>query len=148
MATHAKTTWKRKTGEGRASAILVLVSLASLMFIMMPLLFLFCLMQPTMRANPGLKAYDPSSGTRMQPIAHSVQSKDYPREFSSATNFARDYVRPELAEGAEVQEIQVATKHQRRLAGRKNRVAHRSKHEQAAQAYAQERNDYWQPRYQ
>jgi hypothetical protein len=142
----------RKIGDVRASVILVLVSLASLTFITMPLVFLFCLMQTTTRANPEVNAYNLTLGTHMEPIFHGVQSHGHPREFSSATNFAREYLRPELAEGARGQEIQVSTKRERRLVGHKQaRVGHRRKHEQheqSAQAYAEERNYYWQPRYQ
>ena len=131
-----------------ASPILFLASLASLTLMTTPLLFLFWLMQPATRANPGVSAYNPPPGTRMEPIDHRVESNDQPREFPSTTNFAREYARPELAEDAQLQDIQVSTKREEHLTGSKqSRVRYRRKYEQSARAYAQERNDHWQPRY-
>jgi hypothetical protein len=140
---------RRKIGDVMASPILVLVSLASLTFMTTPLLFLFWLMQPATCSNPGVSAYNPPPGTRMEPIAHRVGSNDQPREFSSATNFAREYARAELAEDAQLQWIQGFMKREEPLTGRKqSHVGYRHKYEQsAAHAYAQEWNDHWQQRY-
>jgi hypothetical protein len=115
-------------------------------------------MQPATHFNPGVSAYDPPPGTRAEPIAHRGESRDQARELSSATNFAREYSPPELAEDAQLQEIQevqenqvsiqASTKREVRRTGRKqSRVGYRRRYEQAAHAYAQERDDYWQPRY-
>jgi uncharacterized iron-regulated membrane protein len=139
---------RRKLGDVMATPILFLASLASLTLMTTPLLFLFWLMQPAARANPGVSAYNPPPGTRVEPIAHRVESSDQPRELSSATNFTREYARPELAEDAQLQETQVSTKREGRLTGRKqSRVGYGRKYKQSAHAYAQERNDHWQPRY-
>ena len=135
---------RRKLGDVMATPILFLASLASLTLMTTPLLFLFWLMQPATRANPGLSAYYPPTGTRLEPIAHRVESSDQPREFSSAINFAREYARPELAEDAQLKEIQVSAKHEGRLTGRKqSRFGYRHQYEQSVHAYAQERNDRW-----
>jgi hypothetical protein len=131
-----------------ASPILVLVSLALLTLVTTPLFFLFWLMQPPTGANPGVSAYTPPPGTRMEPIAYRLESNDQPREFSSATNFAREYARPKLAEDAQLQWIQLSAKREERLTRRKqSRVGYRRKYEQSAHAYAQEWNDHWQQRY-
>ena len=111
---------------------------------MAPLLLLFWLMQPATRANPGVSAYNPPPATRVEPIAHRVESSDQPREFSSATNFAREYGRPELAGDVQLQEIQVSAKREGRLTGRQqSRAGSGRKYERSARAYAQERNDRW-----
>ena len=149
MATCAKTTWvspkRRKVGDVMATPILCLVSLASLTLVTTPFLFLFSLMQPSTLANPGLSAYNPPPGTRVEAFARRVESSDQPREFSSATNFAREYARPELAEDAQPQNIQASTKLEARLTGpKKSHVGYRRKYEQSAHAYAQERNDPWE----
>jgi hypothetical protein len=47
--------------------ILCLASLASLTFAISPILFLFWIMQPTVRANPGLSAYAEPPATRVEP---------------------------------------------------------------------------------
>ena len=135
---------KRKLADILACPILFLASLASLTLVTAPVLFLFWLMQPATRANPGVSAYNPPSGTRVEPIAHRVGSSDQPREFSSATNFAREYARPELVEDAQLKETQVSTKREVRLTGRQqSRVGYGRKYERSAHAYAQERNDTW-----
>jgi len=149
---------RRRLGDAVFTPILFLVSLASLALTTAPLLLLFWLMQPATHLNPGVSAYDPPPGTRAEPIAHRGGSRDQSRELSSATNFAREYSPPELAEDAQLQEIQeiqenqvsiqASTKREVRRTGRKqSRVGYRRRYEQAAHAYAQERNDYWQPRY-
>jgi hypothetical protein len=145
---------RRKFGDAIFTPFLFFVSLASLTLVTAPLLFLFWLMQPAARANPGVSAYVPPPGTRIESIARRTESSDRPREFSSATNFAREYAPSELVEDAqlqeiqEAQEIQVSTKREVRRTGRdQSRVVYRRRYEQAAHAYAQERNDYWQPRY-
>src|SRR5262249_34861696 len=62
----------------------------------------------------------------------------------SATNFAREYARPELAGDAQPQATQVSTKRDGRITGRQqSRVGYRRKYERSAYAYAQERNDIW-----
>jgi hypothetical protein len=146
----AYTTWVPETqlGDVMATPILFLASLASLMLTTAPILFLIWLVQPSTRANPGLSAYDPPPGTRVEPIAHRVESNDPPREFSFATNFAREYVRPELAEDAQPHEAEVSKRHEARLANHnQSRVGYRRKHEQSAHAYAQEWDNHWQSRY-
>jgi hypothetical protein len=131
-----------------ATPILFLASLASLTLTTLPLLFLFWLMQPTTRANPGVSAYIPPPGGRVESIAHMAKSRDPPSELSSATNFARDYTRPELIEDAQVHQIQAPPKHEARPANRKqSRVGYRRKHEQSARAYAQQWDNHWQPSY-
>ena len=131
-----------------ATPILFLASLASLTLTTLPLLFLFWLMQPATRANPGVSAYIPPPGTRVEPIAHMAKSRDPPSELSSATTFARDYTRSELIEDAQLAEIKVSAKHEARPANRKQfRVGYRRKHEQSARAYAQQWDNHWQPSY-
>jgi len=144
----------RELEDAIFTPILFFVSLASLALTTAPLLLLFWLMQPAERVNPGVSAYVPPPGTRAEPIAHRVESGDQPHEFSSATNFAREYVQAELAENAqlqeiqEAQEIQASTKREGRLTGRKqSHVRYGRKYEQSVHAYAQEPNDHWQPRY-
>jgi hypothetical protein len=84
----------------------------------------------------------------VEPIAHTVETRDPPTELSSATNFARDYTRPELIEDAHLHQIQVSPKHEARPANRKQfRVGYRRKHEQSARAYAQQWDNHWQPSY-
>jgi hypothetical protein len=125
-----------------ATPILLLISLASLALTTAPLLFLFWMMQPVTRANPGVSAYNPPPRTRLEPIAHRVESSDQAREFSSAINFAREYARPDLAEDARLQEIQVSAKREGRLnGGQQSRTGYGRKYEPSAHAYAQERND-------
>jgi hypothetical protein len=139
---------RRKLGDVMATPILFLVSLASLALTTAPLLFLFWMMQPATRANPGVGAYNPPPATRVEPIAHKVESSNQPREFSSASNFAREYPRSELAEDAQLQGTQASTKREEPLTGRKqSRVGYGRKYEQSAHAYAQEWNDHWQLRY-
>jgi hypothetical protein len=129
-----------------ASLILSLASLLSLMLATAPLLFLFWLMQPATRANPGVNAYKAPPGTRVEPIAHSLQTGDPPSEFSRATNFARDYARPEMAEGAQPQEARVSTKRDARPAKRKQSgIGYRRNF--MAHAYAQGWDKYWGLRY-
>jgi hypothetical protein len=135
---YARTTWvpspRRKLAGVMATPILFFASLASLTLTTTPLLFLFWLMQPATRANPGVTAYIPPPGARV------VESRDPPTEFSSATNFARDYTRPELVEDAQLHEAKVSA----RLANRKqSRVGYRGKHEQSAHAYAQQWDNHW-----
>jgi hypothetical protein len=131
-----------------AGSILFSASLASLTLATAPLLFLFWLMQPATRANPGVGAYNPPFGTLLGPIAHREEAIDPPSELSSATNFARAYVRAEMAEDATTQEAKVSAKRDTRLAKRKqSRVGHRRKFEQSAHAYAQGWDNHWQLRY-
>jgi len=97
---HAYTTTghrpRRKLAHVLADPILFLVSLASLTLTTAPLLILFWLMQPATLANPGLSAYTPPPGTRVEPVAHGLETSGPPSEFSVATNFAREYTRPEI----------------------------------------------------
>jgi hypothetical protein len=149
---YARTAWvpspRRKLAAIMATPFLFLASFASLTLTTMPLLFLFWLMQPATRANPGVSAYIPPPGARVEPIAHAVESREPPSEFSSATNFARDYTPPELIEDAQLHEIKVTPKHETRPANRKqSRVGYRRKYEQSARAYAQEWDNHWQPSY-
>jgi hypothetical protein len=149
---YARTAWvpspRRKLAAVVATPTLFLASLASLTLTTTPLLFLFWLMQPAMRANPGVSAYNPPPGARVEPIAHTVESRDPPTKFSSATNFARDYTRPELIEGAQLHESKVSPKHEARPANqRQSRVGYRRKYEQSARAYAQEWDNHWRPSY-
>jgi hypothetical protein len=131
-----------------ATPILFLASLASLTLTATPLLFLFWLMQPATRANPGVSAYIPPPGTRAEPIAHTVETRDPPSKLSSATNFARDYTRSELIEDAQLHESKVSPRHEARPVNRKqSRVVYRRKYEQSAGAYAQQWDNHWQPSY-
>ena len=139
---------RRKLVAVMATPILFLATLALLTLTTTPLLFLFWLMQPATRVNPGVSAYIPPSGARLEPIARTVGSRDPRREFSFATNFAQDYMRPELIENAQLHQIKVSLKHEARPANRKqSRVGYRRKHEQSARAYAQEWDNHWQPTY-
>jgi hypothetical protein len=131
-----------------ATPILILVSLASLTLTTAPLLFLFWLMQPATRANPGMSAYNPPLGALVGPIARRMEAGDPPRELSFATNFARDYTRSELAEDAQLDEAKVSATREARLANRKrSHVRYRPKYKQSAQAYAQAWDRHWQLRY-
>ena len=131
-----------------ATPILFLATLALLTLTTTPLLLLFWLMQPATRVNPGVSAYIPPSGARLEPMAHTVGSRDPPAEFSSGTNFAQDFTRSELIEDAQVHPIKVSPKPEVRPANRKqSRVGYRRKHEQSARAYAQEWDNHWQPTY-
>jgi len=77
-----------------------------------------------------------------------MKSRDPATEFSSATNFAQDYTRPELIEDAQLHESKVSPKHEARPANRKqSRVVYRRKYEQSARAYAQQWDNHWQPSY-
>jgi len=139
---------RRKLAAVVATPILFLASFASLTLTTMPLLFLFWLMQPATPANPGVSAYIPPPGARVEPIAHTVEFRDPPTEFSSATNFARDFTRSELIEDAQLHETKVSPKHEARPANRKqSRVVYRRKYEQSARAYAQQWDNHWQPSY-
>jgi len=149
---YARKAWvaspRRKLAAIVATPILFLASLALLTLTTTPLLFLFWLMQSATRANPGVSAYIPPPSARVEPIAHTVETRDPPGEFSSATNFARDYMRSELIEDAQPHEIKVSPKHEARVANRKqSRVVYRRKYEQSARAYAQEWDNHWQPSY-
>ena len=149
---YACTAWvrslQRRLAAVMATPILFLASLASLTLTATPLLFLFWLMQPATRANPGVSAYIPPPGTRVEPIAHTVETRDPPTKLSSATNFARDYTRSELIEDAQLHESKVSPKHEARPANRKqSRVVYRRKYEQSAGAYAQQWDNHWQPSY-
>jgi uncharacterized iron-regulated membrane protein len=131
-----------------ATPILFLATLALLTLTTTPLLFLFWLMQPATRVNPGVSAYIPPSGARLEPMAHTVGSRDPPTELSSATNFAQGFTRSELIEDAQMQQIKVSPKHEVRPANLKqSRVGYRRKYEQSARAYAQQWNNHWQPFY-
>jgi hypothetical protein len=129
---------RRKLAGVMATPILFLASLASLTLTATPLLFIFWLMQPATRANPGVSAYIPPPGARVEPIARTVESRDPPSELSSATNFARDFTRSELIEEAQLHESRVSPKHAPRSANRKQSSVHRRKYEQSARAYAQQ----------
>src|SRR5258705_9018659 len=149
MATFAYTSRshrpRRKLGDVMATPILILASLASLTLTTAPLLFLFWLMQPATRPNPGMSAYSPPLGTRVEPIARRVQAGDPPSEVSSATNFAQDYTRSELAEDGQLDKAKVSATREARLTNRKrSRVRHSPKYEQSAQAYAQGWDRHWQ----
>jgi hypothetical protein len=125
--------------------ILFLASLASLTLTTAPFLFLLWLMQPATRANPGLSAYNPPPGTRVEPIAHKVETSDPPSEFSVATSFAGDYPRPEIVEDAQLHEAKVSAKRDaRRVKRKQTRVGHGRKYEQSAHAYAQGWDNHWQ----
>jgi uncharacterized iron-regulated membrane protein len=137
---------RRKLAAVLATPILFLASLASLTLTTTPLLFLFWLMQPVTRANPGVSAYIPPPGARIDPIAHTVESREPPTEMSSGTNFARDYIQSELIEGFQVNESNSSRKHEARAASRKQSGAgYRRKYEQSARAYAQQLDNHWQP---
>jgi hypothetical protein len=139
---------RRKLAAVMATPILCLASLASLTLATSPLLFLFWLMQPATRVNPGVTAYIPPPGARVEPSAHTVESRDPPTEWSSATNFARNYVRSELIEDAQLHESKYSPKHEARTANRKqSRPGYRRKYEPSARAYAQQRDNHWQPSY-
>src|SRR5258705_7884517 len=99
---------RRTLGDVMATPILFLASLASLTLTTAPLLFLFWMMQPATRTNPGMSAYNPPPGTRVEPIARRVETSDPPREFSFATNFAQDYTRSELAEDTQLDKAKVS----------------------------------------
>jgi len=115
---------------------------------MAPLLILFWLMQPATLTNPGVSAYNPPPGTRVEPIAHGLESSDPSSKFSIATNFARDYTRPKLKEDPQLHVAKVSAKREARLTNRKQlRVGYRRKYEQAAQAYAQGWDNHQQLRY-
>jgi hypothetical protein len=125
-----------------------LVSLASLTLTTAPLLFLFWLMQPATRANPGMSAYTPPLGARAERIARRAEAGDPPSELSFATNFAQDYAQSELAEDAPLDKPKVSATPEARLANRKrSRVRYRAKYKQSAQAYAQGWDRHWQLRY-
>jgi hypothetical protein len=124
-----------------ATPILFLSSFALLTLTMTPLVFLFWLMQPATRANPGVSAYIPPSCTRVEPIARTVEPHESPREFSSATNFARDYTRSEPIKDAQMHDIKISPKREARLTHRKQSPYNR-KYEQSARAYAQEWHNY------
>jgi hypothetical protein len=142
---YARTAWMPTP---RRIPILFLASLASLTLTASPLLFLFWLMQPATRVNPGVSAYTPPPGARVEPIPHTVESREPPSELSSATNFAQDYTRPELIEDAQLHQIKVSPKHEARSANRKqSRVGYRRKHEQSARTYARQWDNHWQPLY-
>ena len=105
-------------------------------------------MQPATLANPGVSAYNPPPGTRVEPVAHGLETSGPPSEFSIATNFARAYTRPELAEDPQPYVAKVSAKREARLTNRKqSRVDYRRNHEQAAHAYAQGRDNHRQLRY-
>jgi CHASE2 domain-containing sensor protein len=149
---YAHTRWvpspQRKLAGVIATPALLLASLASLTVTTTPLLFLFWLMQPAARANPGVSAYIPPPGARVERIAHTVESRDPPTEFSAATNFARDYTRSELIEDSQPNQIKVSLKHEARPSNRKQfRVGYTRKHKQSARAYAQEWDNQGQPFY-
>jgi hypothetical protein len=128
---------RRKLAHVLATPILFLVSLASMTFTTAPLLILLWLMQPTTFANPGVSAYNPPPGTRVEPIAHGLGTSGPPREFSIATNFAQDYARPKLKDDPQLHVAKISAKRAARFTNRKqSRVGHRRKYEQAAQAYA------------
>ena len=148
---YGRTAWVRslqhKLAAVMATPILFLASLVSLTLTTMPLLFLFWLMQPATRANPGVSAYIPPPGARVEPIARTVESRDPPSELSLATNFARDFTRSELIEDGQVHESKVSPKHAARSANRKQSSVHRRKYEQSARAYAQQWDNHWPPSY-
>jgi len=137
---------RRKLAAVVATPILFLASFALLTLTMAPLLFLFWLMQPATRVNPGVSAYTPPPGARAEPIAHMVKSRDPPTELSSATNFAQDYARAELVEDAQLHESKGSSKRAARLANRK-RSPYRRQYEQSARTYAQEWDNRWQAPY-
>jgi len=139
---------RRKLAHVLAAPILFLVSLASLTLTMAPLLILFWLMQPATLTNPGVSAYNPPPGTRVEPIAHGLESSDPSSKFSIATNFARDYTRPKLKEDPQLHVAKVSAKREASLTNRKQlRVGYRRKYEQAAHAYAQGWDNHQQLRY-
>jgi len=151
MATRVYTTGhrpRRKLAHVLADPILFLVSLASLTLTTAPLLILIWLMQPATLANPGLSAYTPPPGTRVEPVAHGLETSGPPSEFSVATNFAREYTRPKLKEDPQLHVAKVSAKREARLTNRKqSRVGYRRRYEQAAHAYAQGWDDHRQLRY-
>ena len=139
---------RRKLAHVLAAPILFLVLLASLTLTMAPLLILFWLMQPATLTNPGVSAYNPPPGTRVEPIAHGLESSDPSSKFSIATNFARDYTRPKLKEDPQLHVAKVSAKREASLTNRKQlRVGYRRKYEQAAHAYAQGWDNHQQLRY-
>jgi hypothetical protein len=137
---------RRKLEALMATPILLLSSFGLLTVTTTPLLFLFWLMQPATQANPGVSAYIPPSCTRVESIAHTVESHDSSSEFSSATNFARAYTPSELIEDAQMHEIKVSPQREARLTNRKQ-TPYRRKYEQSARAYAQKWRNHGQPSY-
>jgi hypothetical protein len=89
-----------KVKHALAVSALSLASLTSLAFVAAPVAALFWLMQPTVRPNPGVAAYEPPLGTRLEPPVRSLASLDIAQSNSGrslALNFARPYPQSEVA---------------------------------------------------
>ena len=50
-----------------------------------PLLILFWILQPTVRANPGLSAYTAPLGTHVEPLPRKMESVEYSKPWSQVS---------------------------------------------------------------
>jgi hypothetical protein len=106
----------------REIAATLVVHLGPLAVGTIPLLMLFWLLQPTVRANPGLSAYKAPLGTQVEPLPRKMESVEYsklPRQVSVA-GFPQDYVQPDFAQNySEQREAENPAKRQLRVSNRK-----------------------------
>jgi hypothetical protein len=121
--------------ELKDAVVTLVLYLASWLFAALPFLFLFWLMQPTVRANPGISAYNAPPATRLEPLARKMESPEPsesgepPSQSSLAINFAQDYSQ-QLEERREVRAVD----------RKRPRRVHRRKYEEPAHAYARDWN--------
>jgi len=134
----------RAINDALAISALSLASLTSLAFVSAPLVGLFWLMQPTVRPNPGIAAYELPAGTRLEPPVRTMASVDIAQTEnrpSLAFNFARAYPQPEVAQDqAQPQRIKESSQRPTRVFNRQ-RARRAPKHgsEGTAFAYAGDR---------
>jgi hypothetical protein len=87
-----------------------------------PLLMIFWLLQPTVRANPGLSAYKAPLGTHVEPLPRKMESVEYnkPSKQASLADFPQDYVQPGFAQNySEQREAEKPAKRNLRVSNRK-----------------------------
>jgi hypothetical protein len=105
----------------------------------MPLLFLFWLMQPTIIPNPGMNAHNAPSATRVEPSPRKMELLGFeePSDPGLLSRVARNYARPHLPpDYAEHEDIEKPTKRQVRVSGRKRfRLARGRKDNERSYAY-------------
>jgi len=127
-----------------ATLALCSASLGLLAFAALPIAVLFWFMQPTVRANPGLNAYDAPPATRLQPLARNwelLQSDEQAGERSPATNFARAYPPADAAQ--DVAQNPAPQREARREVVRpvkQRRLVERRRYEDSPYAFAQNWN--------
>src|SRR5437868_4921629 len=91
---------KREFREFQDSLVTLVLFLASWAFAALPFLLLFWLMQPTVRANPGMSAHNAPPATHLEPPPRKLESlgSSGPPSQVSLDEFAQDDAQANLAQ--------------------------------------------------